>query len=170
MYNPGDYDVVSRYGVCRVDSVGHPSISCANPSMDYYTLSPVSEDCVIYIPCNISEERIRPVITKEQALALIKSIPAIKTKKGKDKQRLLRYKEAMASGHPDALLAVIMEIWQMNEDTIRKGRPISKITEATIFREAETMFNSEMGQALGCNASDVPDVIRKMVTTAERQK
>ena len=170
MYNPGDYTVVSRYGVCRVDSVGHPSLSCADPSIDYYTLSPVNENCIIYIPCNISEERIRPVITKEQALSLIKSIPSIKTRKGKDKQRLLRYKEAMAAGRPDALLPVIMEIWQMNEDAIRKGKPISRITEATIFREAEAMFNSEMGQALGCRACDVPDVIHKMVTTADRQK
>ena len=170
MYNPGDYAVVSRYGVCRVDSVGHPSLSCANPSIDYYTLSPVNEDCVIYIPCNISNERIRPVITREQALSLIMSIPSIKIRRGKDKQRLVRYKEAMASGSPDVLLPVIMEIWQMNEDTIRKGKPISKITEATIFKEAETMFNSEMGQALGCSASDVPGIIHEMVTTAERQK
>ena len=170
MYNPGDYAVVSRYGVCRVDSVGHPSLSCADPSIDYYTLSPVNEACMIYIPCNISEERIRPVITKEQALSLIKSIPSIKIRKGKDKQRLVRYKEAMASGRPDALLPVIMEIWQMNEDTIRKGKPISKITEAAIFREAEAMFNSEMGQALGCSASVVPEVIHEMVITAERQK
>ena len=170
MYNPGDYAVVSRYGVCRIDSVGHPSLSCADPSVDYYTLSPVNEDCVIYIPCNISEERIRPVITKEQALSLIMSIPSIKIRRGKDNQRFVRYKEAMASGRPDVLLPVIMEIWQMNEDTIRKGKPINKITEATIFKEAETMFNSEMGLALGCSASDVPDVIHKMVTTAERQK
>lgn len=170
MYNPGDYAVVSRYGVCRVDSVGHPSLSCANPSIDYYTLSPVNEDCVIYIPCNISNERIRPVITREQALSLIRSIPSIKIRKGKDKQRLLRYKEAMAAGRPDVLLPVIMEIWQMNEDTIRKGKPISKVTEAIIFREAESMFNSEMGQALGYSAFAVPDVIHKMVTTAERQK
>ena len=162
MYNPGDYAVVSRYGVCRVDSVGHPSLSCADPSIDYYTLSPVNENCIIYIPCNISDERIRPIITKEQALNLIKSIPSIKIRKGKDKQRLLRYKEAIASGRPDMLLTVIMEIWQMNEDTIRKGKPISKITEATIFREAETMFNSEMGQVLGCSASDVPGVIMKL--------
>ena len=125
---------------------------------------------MIYIPCNISEERIRPVIAIEQALSLIRSIPTIKTRKGKDKQRLLRYKEAMASGRPDVLLPVIMEMWQMNEEAIRKGKPISKITEAAIFREAEAMFNSEMGQALGCSASDVPDVIHEMVITAERQK
>ena len=56
MYNPGDYAVVSRYGVCRIDSVGHPSLSCANPSIDYYTLSPVNEDCVIYFALNIERE------------------------------------------------------------------------------------------------------------------
>lgn len=42
--------------------------------------------------------------------------------------------------------------------------------EASLFREAETLFNSEMGQALGCNPSDVPGVINEMVKTAERQK
>ncbi len=170
MYNPGDYAVVSRYGVCRIDSVGHPSLSCADPSVDYYTLCPINEDCVIYIPCSIANERLRPVIAKEQALNLIKSIPAIEIKKVKDRQRTQRYKEAIASGNPAVLLPVIMEIWQMNEDTIRKGRPISRSTEAAIFREAETMFNSEMGQALGCSASDVPGVIHEMVITAERQK
>lgn len=170
MYNPGDYVVVSRYGICRIDSVGHLSLSCADPSVDYYTLCPVSEDCVIYIPCSISSEHLRPVITKEQALDLIKSIPAIKIKKVKDKQRTQRYKDTVASCNPAMLLPVIMEIWQMNEETIRKGRPISRITEATIFREAELMFNSEMGHALGCSASDVPGVIHEMVKTAVRQK
>ena len=100
MYNPGDYVVVSRYGICRIDSVGHLSLSCADPSVDYYTLCPVSEDCVIYIPCSISSEHLRPVITKEQALDLIKSIPAIKIKKVKDKQRTQRYKDAVDSCNP----------------------------------------------------------------------
>ena len=59
-----------------------------------------------------------------------------------------------------------MEIWQLNEDTIRKGRPISRITEATIFREAEMIFNCEIGHALGYSAADVPGVIRRMVKTA----
>ena len=170
MYNPGDYAVVSRYGVCRIVSVGHPSLSCADPSVDYYTLRPLREDCVIHIPCSISSEHLRPLITEEQALDLIKSIPAIRIKRIKDRQRTQRYREAVASGNPAMLLPVIMEIWQLNEDTIRKGRPISRVTEATIFREAEMMFNSEMGHALGCSAADVPGVIRRMVKPAARQK
>ena len=170
MYNPGDYAVVSRYGVCRIVSVGHPSLSCADPSVDYYTLRPLREDCVIHIPCSISSEHLRPVITEEQALDLIKSIPAIRIKRIKDMQRTQRYRDAVASGNPAMLLPVIMEIWQLNEDTIRKGRPISRVTEATIFREAEMMFNSEMGHALGCSAADVPGVIRRMVKPATRQK
>ena len=170
MYNPGDYAVVSRYGVCRIVSVGHPSLSCADPSVDYYTLRPLCEDCVIHIPCSISSEHLRPVITEDQALDLIKSIPAIRIKRIKDRQRTQRYRDAVASGNPAMLLPVIMEIWQLNEDTIRKGRPISRVTEATIFREAEMMFNSEMGHALGCSAADVSGVIRRMVKPAARQK
>ena len=170
MYNPGDYAVVSRYGVCRIVSVGHPSLSCADPSVDYYTLRPLREDCVIHIPCSISSEHLRPVITEEQALDLIKSIPAIRIKRIKDRQRTQRYREAVTSGNPAMLLPVIMEIWQLNEYTIRKGRPISRVTEATIFKEAEMMFNSEMGHALGCSAADVPGVIRRMVKPAARQK
>ena len=166
MYNPGDYAVVSRYGVCRIDSVGHPSLPCADPSVDYYTLRPLREDCVIHIPCSISSEHLRPVITEDQALDLIKSIPAIRIRKVKDRQRTQRYKEAVDSGNPAMLLPVIMEIWQLNEDTVRKGRPISRITEATIFREAEMIFNCEIGHALGCSAADVPGVIRRMVKTA----
>ena len=125
---------------------------------------------MIHIPCSISSEHLRPVITEEQALDLIKSIPAIRIKRIKDRQRTQRYREAVASGNPAMLVPVIMEIWQLNEDTIRKGRPISRVTEATIFREAEMMFNSEMGHALGCSAADVPGVIRRMVKPAARQK
>ena len=170
MYNPGDYAVVSRYGVCRVDSIGHPSISCADPAVNYYRLCPVSENCVIYIPCNNSGECLRPVISREQALKLIRSIPAIRISKVKDKQRTVRYKEAILSGRPDELLPVIMEIWQNNEDTVVKGKPIARITEAELFRQAEALFNSEMGCALGCSACDIPGIIHKMLATSEMQK
>lgn len=170
MFNPGDCAVVSRYGVCRIDSVGHPSLSWADPAVDYYTLRPLREDCVIHIPCNTSSGHLRPVITDVQALDLIKSIPSIRISKVKDKHRMQRYKEVVASGNPAMLLPVIMEILHLNEDRIQKGRPISGVTEASLFREAETLFNSEMGQALGCSPSDVPGVINEVVKTAERQK
>ncbi len=71
MYNPGDYVVVPGYGVCRIDSVGHPSLSPADVNVDYYTLSPLNEKCRIHIPCSASDGRMRPVIMKDKALALL---------------------------------------------------------------------------------------------------
>ena len=166
MYRPGDYAVVSGYGVCRIDSVGHLSFSYADPAKDYYSVTPVSDSCRIHIPCDGADGKMRPIITREQAISLIMSIPGIKARKTREKYREQRYKDAISSGRPDDLLPVIIEIYQLNEDSIRKGKPISKVTEAYMFREAQSMFHSEMAYALGCSASDVLSVIRKMVATA----
>ena len=60
MFNPGDYVVVSGYGVCRVDSVGQLSLSCADRGRDYYTLNPVNDECTIHIPCDSDAGHMRP--------------------------------------------------------------------------------------------------------------
>ena len=158
MFRSGDYAVVSGYGVCYVDSVGHPKLSCADPAKNYYTLNHVSEKCTIYIPCD-ADDRIRPIITKGKAISLIKAIPVMRVKRGKDKHRVVRYREALADGRPEALLPIIMEIYEANSSSLGNGRPIGNATEASIFREAEMLFNSELAYALGCYASDVPKII-----------
>lgn len=166
MYNSGDYAVVSGSGVCRVDFVGRLSIPDADPDKEYYTLRPVDDNCVIHIPSEISDERMRPIITKEQAIALIKSIPNVTIGRKKDNRRLARYKEILADGKPDALLNVVIEIYQLNADSLAKGKPIGKMTEASIFRDAEFLFNSEISKAIGCEQSEVPKVIQHILSTA----
>ncbi len=164
MYNSGDYAVVSGSGVCRVDSVGRLSIPGADPDKEYYTLRPVDDNCVLHIPADISDERMRPIITREQAISLIKSIPNVTISKKKDNQRLARYKEILADGKPDALLNVVIEIYQLNADSLEKGKPIGKMTEASIFREAEFLFNSEISKAIGCEPAEVPGVIQNILS------
>ena len=44
MLNPGDYAIVSGYGVCRISSVGHPSLPAADPARNYYTLDSVHDN------------------------------------------------------------------------------------------------------------------------------
>lgn len=167
MYNSGDYAVVSGSGVCRVDSVGHLSIPSADPAKEYYTLKPINDNCVLHIPFDISNERMRPIITKEQAIALIRNIPHVVVDKKKDNQRLARYKEGLANGKPEVLLKIVIEIYQRNADSIAKGKPIGKMTEASIFRDAEFLFNSEISKAFGCEPSEVPEVIQNILSAAD---
>ena len=167
MYNSGDYAVVSGSGVCRVDSVGRLSIPGADPDKEYYTLRPVDDNCVLHIPADISDERMRPIITRNQAISLIKNIPNVTISKKKDNQRLARYKEILADGKPEALLNVVIEIYQLNADSLAKGKPIEKMTEASIFRDAEFLFNSEISKAIGCEPSEVPEVIQNILSAAD---
>ena len=170
MFKPGDYVVVSGCGVCRIDSIGHPALSCADPEINYYSLVPTNEKCRIHIPCTASDGRMRPIISKEGAYSLISGIPAIKVGKVKDRMRLSRYHEAIADGRPEALLPVIIEIYRCNMASISKGKGIEKYTEATLFRKAEEMFNCEISMAIGCEPSDVNGIIENLVNTAEKQK
>ncbi len=167
MYNSGDYVVVSGSGICCIDSVGHLSIPYADPEKEYYTLRSVNDNCVLHIPLDISDERMRPIITKEQALDLIRKIPSVVVNKKKDNQRIARLKEGLVDGKPDALLRVVIEIYQRNADSFSKGKPIGKMSEASIFREAEFMFNSEISKAIGCEPSEVPKVIQSILLTSD---
>ena len=169
MYNPGDYVVVSGYGVCRVDSVGHPSISIADQNVDYYTLIPLNEKCRIYIPCAASDSRIRPIIIKDKALALLSGIPSIRVNTKKDKLRMVRYQNAINDGRPEALLPMMMEIYRSNLERLSKGKGFGNYTESAFFRKAEGMFNEEISMAIGCKPDEVNGIIKDMVETAGKQ-
>lgn len=169
MYNPGDYVVVPGYGVCRIDSVGHPSLSPADVNVDYYTLSPLNEKCRIHIPCSASDGRMRPVIMKDKALALLAGIPSMQVNTRKNKLRLKRYQDAINDGRPEALLPMIMEIYRSNIDRLSKGKGFGNYTESAFFRKAEGMFNEEISLAIGCKPEEVNGIIKDLVKTAERQ-
>ncbi len=169
MYNPGDCAVVSGYGVCRIDSVGHPSLSLADQNVDYYTLIPLNENCRIHIPCTAAENRIRPVIMKDKALTLLSGIPSMRVDTKKDKLRMVRYQNAINDGRPEALLPMIMEIYRSNIGRISKGKGFGNYTESEFFRKAEGMFNDEISMAIGCEPEEVNGIIRDMVETAGKQ-
>lgn len=162
MYKAGDYVAVAGYGICRVVSVGFLTLSGADPSKKYYTLCSEHEGSLLYIPCEISAERMRPVISKENAVSLIKNIPLMKYDFGRDKQRILRYRQALQDGRPEVLLPVIRELYEKWHDPFKK-KSSGSMTENSIFREAEEMLNAEFAVALGCDSSEVPSLIERIV-------
>ena len=75
MYHTGEFIVYGTSGVCEVTAVGQPAFARDEGRL-YYTLTPVYGTETIYIPVD-SPVFMRPVISREQAEALIESIPAI---------------------------------------------------------------------------------------------
>ena len=73
MYHTGEFIVYGTSGVCEVTAVGQPAFARDEGRL-YYTLTPVYGTETIYIPVD-SPVFMRPVISREQAEALIESIP-----------------------------------------------------------------------------------------------
>lgn len=73
MFQPNEYVIYSRFGVCFVEGIEH------RDGQDYYCLHSIYQDCRIKTPVD-GKIPIRGVITKSQANTLIDKIPSIQAK------------------------------------------------------------------------------------------
>ena len=72
MFQIGERIMYGSSGVCRVEAIGKPdSASFADRDRDYYTLSPLYGEGVIYVPVD-SSVFMRPILSREEALELIR--------------------------------------------------------------------------------------------------
>ena len=72
MYQIGQYIIYGSTGVCRVEGVVEKP-----PLGLYYVLSPLYESGTIYTPAEHPKVFMRPVISRDEAEALIDQIPQI---------------------------------------------------------------------------------------------
>ncbi|MBQ2879212.1 MAG: CarD family transcriptional regulator, partial [Anaerotignum sp.] len=90
MYQKGEYVIYGNNGICKVEEIGIPmGTPMENNGKEYYTLSPVFGTGNIYVPLD-TKVFMRPILTKEQAEALIGQIPQIQCEifEGKDVRAL----------------------------------------------------------------------------------
>ena len=76
MYQPGNLIIYGSEGVCRVESVGPLQLSDMKSDKLYYTLQPIYRTDSVFAPVE-GKVFMRPVISREQAEALVRSIPQV---------------------------------------------------------------------------------------------
>lgn len=91
-YPVGALIVYGGSGVCRVIGVGVPE----GQSKTYYTLAPLYGTEVIYAPVD-TRVFLRPVLTKEEADDLIRSMPSIRAERVETGNLQLRSRQYQAS-------------------------------------------------------------------------
>ena len=108
MYKKGDYVVKMPEGICKIENVGHPDITGMNKTKEYYILVPINEKASkIYLPVDYVDGRIRNMISKEEAIQLIKSIHNItETEIHNEKMREQEYKAAILSGDNKKIVSI----------------------------------------------------------------
>ncbi len=157
MYSVGEKIIYGENGVCTVEKIEPLAISGAPKDKLYYHLSPLIGSGKFFTPVD-SGAYMRPVMSREEAEALIDAMPGIEPAICNDNRFNhvdAYYKELFRQHSCEALVAIVKGL--RSRMATRKTR--SSRAEATMKR-AKDMLHGELSVALELDVRDVEDYIR----------
>lgn len=165
MYRAGDLVVYGTTGVCRVEEISKPRLDPGQRDREYYLLKPLHQDGVIWSPVDSTKVSIRPVMSREEAEALIDQIPTIRAEawKAPTLQALTQRYQAVLSSHDErGLVELTMSIWTKRQQAEAQKRRLGMVDER-YMKQAERLLYGELSVALGIPFEDVePYIARRM--------
>ena len=160
MYEIGQLIVYGNEGVCRVEEIGTPKISGVDKHRDYYTLAPIYREGKVFTPVD-SKVFMRPVISREEALALIDRIPEMTAEVYENANlRFLNehYQHCLQNYTCADLLQLIKDVRAKRCRMIERGKKLGLVDERYMKR-AEEMLHGELAAALNMTREQVPQFI-----------
>lgn len=163
MFKVNDYVVYGLTGVCQIADITKEE-SNDTGEIEYYVLNPVySENMTIKVPVNNQNILMRAIITKDDVLALIASMPGIESVWIEDnRQRNADYKAALRSGKNEEWLKIIKALYLEKEARATIGKKLSK-TDEDLMNSAETQLNQEFAIALNISPDAVAEYIHQHI-------
>lgn len=160
MFSVGEKIIYGENGVCTVEQIAPLPMSGAARNKLYYHLSPYVGSGRYYAPVD-SGAFMRPVMSRDEALALIDSIPDIEPAVCNDSRFNhvdAFYKELFKQHSSEALVAVIKGLrCRMAERKTKSSR-----AEATMKR-AKDILHGELAVALEIELRDVEAYIEQRI-------
>lgn len=160
MFETGTYIVCGQHGVCRVEGIGKLKLTEASKDRDYYTLSKVySQGGVIYVPADSEKIVMRPVISKDEAEALIAGMREIDTLEiDNEKRKDDIFKQAFRTCDNREWVRVIKTLYARKQSRLAKGKKVTASDER-FLRAAEENLYGELAISLSMNKRDVEHYI-----------
>ena len=150
MFQPGELVVYGATGVCRVESIQQPEPHSALQGKTCYLLKPLYQDGVIYTPVENAKVPIRPVMTREEADALIGQIPTMQTEacRAPTIQALTQhYQSVIHSGDRRDLIQLMMSVYAKQKQAEAQKRRLGMVDER-YMKQAERLLYGELAAAL----------------------
>ena len=161
MFSVGDKIVYGENGVCTVAKVAPLDHAGTSPGKLFYHLEPLIGSGTYYTPVN-SGAFMRPVISREEAEALIDAMPSIEPAVCRDNRFNhvdAFYKELFRQHSCEALVAIVKGLRErMNEKKTKSSR-----AESTM-RRARDMLHGELSIALDMDISEVEPYILERIS------
>ncbi len=160
MFEINDYVVYSTMGVYKIIDIRKEIIGEAEN--DYYILKPVFDNnLTVKIPVNNPNIPIRKVISREDAMSIIKSMTKQKTAWIDDnKERSLYFRAALKSCECSEWAKLLKTIYLEKQEKTAAGKKLMKQDE-DIMKSAEKNLCEELAVALDLSPDEVvPFIIR----------
>ena len=172
MFQPGELVVYGATGVCRVESIQQPEPHGAHQGKTCYLLKPLYQDGVIYTPVENTKISIRPVMTREEANALIDQIPTMQAEacRAPTIQALTQhYQSVIHSGDRRDLIQLMMSVYAKQKQAEAQKRRLGMVDER-YMKQAERLLYGELAAALDIPFDQVqPYIARRVEGTASAQ-
>jgi len=165
MFRVGELMVYGSTGVCRVEEIVSLDQPGACRGRSYYLLKPLWQDGVIYAPVDSRKVPMRPVMSREEAEALIDQMPGIQAAvcRGTTAQALAQqYQTAVRDGGHQALIEMMKAIHYKRGQAELKNRRLGMIDER-YMKQAERMLYGELATALDIGFDEVESYIASRI-------
>ncbi len=155
MLNVGDYVSKIGDGVCRISQISDMAFG-GKTKRSYYEMEPVAKPgSKIFVPSDAADNRVRPVMTRAEALLLIDKIPSLPPiLVENEKQREQLYQQAMQSNDPAQWVKIIKTIYYRREERTAAGKKITNVDQR-YFKLAEECLYAELSLVLNEDRSSV---------------
>lgn len=163
MYKPGDRIIYGSTGVCCVEAITTPDFE-TDKSRQYYALAPVYQDGIIYTPVD-TKVFMRPVITKDEANALIDQIPTMQAEAYHSsvlRELEEHYNVYLKSHDCGDLLELGRSIYIKKQELLSQHRKFGAVDER-FMKRAEDLLYGELAVALDIDKNQVEIYIAERV-------
>lgn len=162
-YQLDDYVVYKSAGVCKVLSMETQSPDGVSRVL-YYKLKPLGDpNSTYYIPVASAEDKLRALLTKDEVLELIDTMPrsadedaAVWSENRRERKEM--YSQIIRGDDQRALVQMISSLYFRKLDSEAHGKRFSSMDELAM-KNAETLMLQEFGIVLGME----PDAVRGFI-------
>lgn len=159
-------------GICQMIAIEEQCMD-GKTSVQYYKLKPISEqNSTYYVPVSISQDKLRPLLTKAEVLELIDSMHDCEGDDvvWSDNRRVRKemYATALKSDDYREISNLIIGLYSKKRTLELKGRRISSMDEAAM-RNADHLMTEEFCFVLGLNESELRRFIADRLEHSENE-
>lgn len=149
-------------GVCRITDIRPEKFG--RDTRTYYVIQPLTDKkTTVYCPVDADKVRIRRVLSRDEVIELIRSIPDTDT--GwitNDSERKERSEAALSSGDCAQLIRLMRSLYLHRSELAAAGRKLHA-TDERVLKDAEQKLYEEFSYVLDIKPDEVEDFISGII-------